>query len=164
MTRAYVGLGANLGSAAQTLHAAAKELSAATGATMFVLSPLYRSAPVDSTGPDYVNAVALLETSLTARQLLNAMRKIELQHGRLRPYRNAPRTLDLDLLLYGDQRINEPDLVVPHPRMHERAFVLRPLADLAPTLRLQQGALSDLLYACSGQAIEVLSPADDVKN
>lgn len=158
MTRAYIGLGANLGSAAQTVHAAAEELSTAAAATRFELSRLYRSAPVDSSGPDYVNAVAMLETSLSARQLLMAMQAIELQHGRLRPYRNAPRTLDLDLLLYGDERINDPDLVVPHPRMHERAFVLRPLADLAPMLHLEQGELCDLLRACSDQHVEVLIP------
>ncbi|NGM88585.1 2-amino-4-hydroxy-6-hydroxymethyldihydropteridine diphosphokinase [Parapusillimonas sp. SGNA-6] len=163
MTRAYIGLGANLGSAASTLRAAARELATATAASQFALSPLYRSAPVDSTGPDYVNAVALLDTTLSARQLLATLQEIELQHGRLRPYRNAPRTLDLDLLLYGDERIDEPDLVVPHPRMHERAFVLRPLADLAPTLQLSQGPLSDLLRACSDQKIEPLDPADSVK-
>jgi len=160
MTRVYVGLGANLGSAAQTLHTAAQQLATAAAASRFQLSPLYRSAPVDSTGPDYVNAVAMLDTTLSARALLTTLQDIELQHGRLRPYRNAPRTLDLDLLLYGDQRINEPDLIVPHPRMHERAFVLRPLADLAPTLRLQQGLLSDLLRACSDQKIQPLDPAE----
>lgn len=161
MTRVYIGLGANLGSAAHTLHTAAGQLAQATAASHFELSRLYRSAPVDSTGPDYVNAVAMLDTTMTARQLLATLQDIELQHGRLRPYRNAPRTLDLDLLLYGDERINEPDLIVPHPRMHERAFVLKPLADLAPSLHLRQGTLADLLRNCSDQKIEPLSAADD---
>src|SRR5690606_31454472 len=104
-------------------------------------------------GPDYVNAVAEVDTDLAAPALLAAMQKIELDHGRLRPYRNAPRTLDLDLLLYGDQVIDTPKLTVPHPRMHERAFVLRPLQELAPDRRLAQGSLSTLLHACSDQAL-----------
>jgi len=97
-------------------------------------SSLYGSAPVDADGDDYVNAVVHVHTSLTAHQLLAALQSVEQQAGRERSYRNAPRTLDLDLLLYGDATINTPDLVVPHPRMWERAFVLRPLAELASHL------------------------------
>ncbi|MGB3288828.1 MAG: 2-amino-4-hydroxy-6-hydroxymethyldihydropteridine diphosphokinase [Burkholderiaceae bacterium] len=156
MTRAYVGLGANLGEALASLKQAASELAQVPGVSALTLSPFYRSAPVDSSGPDYVNAVAALETTLDADALLAAMQKIELDHGRLRPYRNAPRTLDLDLLLYGEQEISRPELTVPHPRMHQRAFVLRPLADLAPTLRLRQGSLAELLAACSDQRLEAL--------
>jgi 2-amino-4-hydroxy-6-hydroxymethyldihydropteridine diphosphokinase len=95
-------------------------------------SRLYRSAPVDAGGPDYLNAVAELTTVLTAPDLLRALQALEGAAGRQRPYRNAPRTLDLDLLLYGDARIESPQLSLPHPRMWERAFVLLPLAELAP--------------------------------
>ncbi|MBV6306655.1 2-amino-4-hydroxy-6-hydroxymethyldihydropteridine diphosphokinase [Candidimonas humi] len=156
MTPAYVGLGANLGDAGATLRRAAADIARIPGVDGLRLSPFYRSAPVDSGGPDYVNAVAALRTALPARELLRELQRIELQYGRTRPYRNAPRTLDLDLLLYGNERIEEPDLVVPHPRMHERAFVLAPLADLEPGLRLAQGSLPELLRQCAGQAIERL--------
>lgn len=153
MTLAYIGLGANLGDAQVALLQAADELAQMPGTEQFKLSPLYRSAPIDSSGPDYINAVASFNTVLTARQLLLALQDIEQRHGRLRPYRNAPRTLDLDLLLFGEQKIQEPDLIVPHPRMHERAFVLQPLSDLSPDLILAQGPVAALLAACSDQAL-----------
>src|SRR5690606_8042476 len=111
----YVGLGANLSEARTCIEQTAAELTTWPGISRFVLSPLYRSAPIDSAGPDYVNAVAQFATPLSARDLLRVLQDIELAHGRLRPYRNAPRTLDLDLLLYGTQDIREPDLIVPHP-------------------------------------------------
>ncbi|MEK9804622.1 MAG: 2-amino-4-hydroxy-6-hydroxymethyldihydropteridine diphosphokinase [Curvibacter sp.] len=95
-------------------------------------SSLYRSAPVDSSGPDYINAVAELRTTLSAYALLAELQRLEQQAGRERPWPNAPRTLDLDLLLYGDLRLDDPQLTLPHPRMRERAFVLRPLAEIAP--------------------------------
>lgn len=152
----YVGLGANLGEAAVTVRRAASELAAVPGVSALRLSPLYGTAPVDSSGPDYVNAVAGLVTTLPPLDLLSALQAIEQRHGRERPYRNAPRTLDLDLLLYGDRSIGLPALTVPHPRMHERAFVLRPLMDLAPGLTLAQGALDVLLARCAGQAIRRL--------
>ncbi|MGB3423289.1 MAG: 2-amino-4-hydroxy-6-hydroxymethyldihydropteridine diphosphokinase [Castellaniella sp.] len=153
---AYIGLGANLGEAAATVQRAAAELAAVPGVSNLQLSSLYGTAPVDSSGPDYVNAVARLDTTLPPLALLAALQAIEQRHGRERPYRNAPRTLDLDLLLYGDQAIALPDLTVPHPRMHERAFVLRPLMDLAPDLVLAQGGLADLLEQCADQAIQRL--------
>ena len=156
MTTAYIGLGANLGDALASLQQAAQALSATPGIAAFRLSRFYRSAPVDASGPDYVNAVAEIHTSLAAPALLAALQKIEHDHGRLRPYRNAPRTLDLDLLLYGDEVIETPDLTVPHPRMHERAFVLRPLQELAPALQLRQGTLAALLQACSDQVLSVI--------
>ena len=99
---------------------------------MLACSRLYRSAPHEAQGPDFINAVARLETRLTAPDLLAQLQALELAAGRERPYRNAPRTLDLDLLLYGDARIDSPQLTLPHPRLHERAFVLRPLAEVAP--------------------------------
>lgn len=158
MIQAYVGLGANLGNARESLQQAAAELAATAGVHKLRLSRLYRSAPVDAGGPDYVNAVAAITTSLNAHALLRVLQGIEDRHGRLRPYRHAPRTLDLDLLLFGEQAIDDSELTVPHPRMHLRAFVLRPLADLAPDLRLAQGELSVLLSACQDQQV---SPLDD---
>lgn len=157
MTQAYIGLGANLGDARRTVKTAADELTHTVGVNQLTLSGFYRSAPVESSGPDYVNAVAMIQTSLSARSLLEVLQEIEHRHGRERPYRNAPRTLDLDLLLYGAQIINEPDLTVPHPRMHQRAFVLKPLSDLAPDLRLAQGSLRTLLAACADQELTPLS-------
>ncbi len=156
MTQAYIGLGANLGEAYATLKQAVIELANSPGVSQLTLSKYYRSAPVDSSGPDYVNAVASIQTQLSAQDLLATLQGIENRHGRTRPYRNAPRTLDLDLLLYGMASINEPHLIVPHPRMHERAFVLKPLSDLAPDLQLVQGRLGDLLAQCADQALEVL--------
>ncbi len=157
-TLAYIGLGANLGDARATLLQATSELAAAPGVSNLKLSRLYRSSPVDSSGPDYINAVAALTTTLAPLALLRALQAIEQHHGRLRPYRNAPRTLDLDLLLYGNQSIDLPDLTVPHPRLHERAFVLAPLRELTPGLVLVQGRVSELLEACSDQFIQ---PLDD---
>ena len=102
------------------------------GTRLLRISPLYGSAPVDAGGPDYLNAVAELATTQAPQALLQALQAIERSAGRERPYRNAPRTLDLDILWFGGQAIDTPELTVPHPRMAERAFVLRPLADLAP--------------------------------
>jgi 2-amino-4-hydroxy-6-hydroxymethyldihydropteridine diphosphokinase len=129
---AHIALGANLGDAAQALRDALSTLAATPGIRMRQASSLYRTAPMDSSGPDYINAVAEIATTLTAPALLGAMQAIENSAGRERPYRNAPRTLDLDLLLYGDARIDSSRLTVPHPRMHERAFVLVPLREIAP--------------------------------
>lgn len=153
---AYVGLGANLGDAAGTLRRAAAELAATPGISGLRLSHLYGTAPVDSSGPDYVNAVVGLHTTLPPLDLLAVMQAIEQRHGRERPYRNAPRTLDLDLLLYGDLAIGLPGLTVPHPRMHMRAFVLRPLMDVAPDLALAQGGVTALLARCAGQDVRRL--------
>ena len=115
-------------------------------------SHLYRSAPVDAQGPDFINAVAAVSTRLTGPDLLLALQQLEQRAGRERPYRNAPRTLDLDLLLYGDACIDSPSLTVPHPRMMERAFVLIPLAEIAPDL-----VPAAALAAVAGQRIERLS-------
>jgi 2-amino-4-hydroxy-6-hydroxymethyldihydropteridine diphosphokinase len=141
---AYIGLGANLGDAQATLLAAINELAALPQSQLCVTSSLYRSAPFEATGPDFLNAVLALQTRLNAHELLLNLQRIEDQAGRLRPYRNAPRTLDLDLLLYGDAHISSPHLVVPHPRMTERAFVLMPLAEIAPQ-RVSQAALDALV-------------------
>ena len=154
--RAFVGLGANLGDAEAALHAAVAGLAELAGSSVEGCSRTYRSAPVDAAGPDYLNAVVALDTELSALDLLHALQRIEQAHGRQRPYVNAPRTLDLDLLLYGDQTIAQPGLIVPHPRLHERAFVLLPLAELAPGLLIPGlGSVRDWLPGVAHQRIEV---------
>ena len=153
--RAFVGLGANLGDARNALAAAVQALAALPDTTQVQRSPLYRSAPVDSSGPDYLNAVVSMRTALAPQVLLGELQRIEITHGRERPYRNAPRTLDLDLLLYGDEVIDSEILTVPHPRAHQRAFVLRPLADLAPdTVVPGRGPVLGLLADVAGQQAE----------
>lgn len=131
-TAVFIGLGANLGDRGAALQQALASLAALPQTEVRQVSSLYRSAPVDADGPDYLNAVAELATELTPKALLQALQAIEVAAGRERLYRNAPRTLDLDILLYGDEAIATPDLTVPHPRMGERAFVLLPLSELAP--------------------------------
>jgi 2-amino-4-hydroxy-6-hydroxymethyldihydropteridine diphosphokinase len=152
---AWVGIGANLGDAQANVLDALERLTWTPGVRLLRASSLYRTAPIDSSGDDYINAVAEVDTSLSARALLAALHDIEQAHGRERPYRNAPRTLDLDLLLYDDEAIDEtPTLIVPHPRMHERAFVLAPLAELAPGLTIPgRGRVQDLLLGVADQAI-----------
>ncbi|MRV73464.1 2-amino-4-hydroxy-6-hydroxymethyldihydropteridine diphosphokinase [Duganella sp. FT92W] len=129
---AYIGIGANLGDARANVLDAVARLKRAPGCTVTSVSSLYRTAPIDSSGDDYVNAVASIDTTLDAHALLHTLHDIEQAHGRERPYRNAPRTLDLDLLLYGQEQIASPTLTVPHPRMCDRAFVLMPLLEIAP--------------------------------
>ena len=152
--RAYIGLGANLGDSAATLRQVLDQLRETPGVVAVTASPFYRSAPVDATGPDFINAVAALDTTLPPLALLDVLQALENQHGRQRPYRNAPRTLDLDLLLHGDTRLDEERLILPHPRMHQRAFVLRPLQDLAPGLAVQGQPIATWLDAIHDQAIE----------
>jgi len=157
LTPAAIGIGANLGDARATIAAALAELARLPGTALRVASSIYRSAPIDSSGPDYLNAVALLDTALTADALLAELQRIEAGHGRERPYRNAPRTLDLDLLLYGDERIATPALTVPHPRLHERAFVLLPLAEVAPERVIPgRGRVDALVAGVAGQRIDRL--------
>lgn len=148
---AHVALGANLGDARATVSDAIAALDSLPQTRLLRASGLYRSAPWEASGPDFINAVAAVETGLDAHELLRALQALELQAGRERPYRNAPRTLDLDLLLYGDAVIDTPDLSVPHPRLRERAFVLLPLAEISPAL-----VTADELQAVVGQAIERL--------
>ena len=124
--RAYIALGANLGSPAHTIELTIQSLSAMGNTSLGKVSSLYRTAPIDSTGPDYINAVAQIFTRLPAPLLLEQLQKLEQATGRERPYRNAPRVLDLDILLYGQARISSQNLTVPHPRMWQRAFVLVP--------------------------------------
>lgn len=155
-TLAYIGLGANLGDARQTIAAAIQTLRDSSGVLALRQAPLYSSDPVDAQGPVFINTVVAVDTTLDPLPLLDLLQAIEQAHGRERPYRNAPRTLDLDLLLYGAQTINTPRLSVPHPRMHQRAFVLRPLQDLAPGLQLAQGSFTTLLAGCQDQTLDHL--------
>ena len=145
---AYVALGANLGNAVHTLTQAMKDFNTIPRTRLVTSSSLYQTTPIDSAGPDYINAVAEIETFLSAPELLRQLQVQELAAGRLRPYANAPRTLDLDILLYGSAQVQSPALTVPHPRMWQRAFVLQPLAEIAP---LQVPA--DALYAVRHQNI-----------
>jgi 2-amino-4-hydroxy-6-hydroxymethyldihydropteridine diphosphokinase len=155
---AYIGIGANLGDARSNVEDAIDMLGQLPGSTLAGVSSLYQTAPIDSSGDDYINAVARLQTTLEPEALLQALQAIELAHGRQRPYRNAPRTLDLDLLLYGDQTIATPTLTVPHPRLTERAFVLVPLHELDPQAHIPGlGPAEGYLARAAGQSITRLT-------
>lgn len=157
--RAFVGLGANLGDPARAIEDALARLARLPETRVVAVSSLYRSAPVDADGPDFLNAVAELETTLPPTVLLAGLHEIEALHGRERPYRNAPRLLDLDLLTWDETVSDTPALRLPHPRMHARAFVLAPLAEIAPDFALPgRPALGELLGACADQRIERLPP------
>ena len=148
MTRAFVGLGANLGDREHTLRAAVDALGAEDGIEVVSVSTLRETEPVGvGEQPPYLNGAVALETTLSARDLLGRLLAVEQRFGRVRvPGEHAPRTLDLDLLLYGEDEIDEPGLTVPHPRLHERRFVLEPLAELAPGLAVpRRGDVESLL-------------------
>lgn len=152
---AVVGLGANLGNPLATLNSALLALKHLPTTTLLDWSAPYRSAPVDATGPEYFNGAALVRTELSPMALLEALLSIELQHGRQRPFRHAPRSLDLDLLLFGDQQISHPSLTLPHPRLHLRAFALLPLLELLPAAHIPgRGVARDFLPGTSDQAIQ----------
>lgn len=139
--RALIALGANLGDASETLRAALAALDASSSTHLLRSSGFFATSPVDSSGPDYVNAVAAVETTLDPETLLECLQKIENDFGRVRPagVRNAPRTLDLDLLLYEGEVRDTARLAIPHPRMQERLFVLVPWLDVEPDARLPDG-------------------------
>jgi 2-amino-4-hydroxy-6-hydroxymethyldihydropteridine diphosphokinase len=159
---AYIAIGANLGEAQRSVQQAMQALGQLPMTRLLACSSLYRTAPIASdplqpqpaTGPDYINAVAAIATGLTAPDLLLHLQALELAAGRERPYPDAPRTLDLDILLYGSAQINTAQLVIPHPRMAQRAFVLVPLAEMAPSL-----VSAAQLAAVADQTIEKLLPA-----
>lgn len=153
--RVYVGLGANLGDRGEALLQALHAMAALPQTQLLAVSSLYSSAPVDATGPDYLNAVAALQTQQSPEAFLQALQTVELAAGRERPYRNAPRTLDLDVLLWGNAQLDTPALTVPHPRMYERAFVLLPLAQLDASL-----VRADQLAEVADQRIAVAQDAD----
>lgn len=158
MTRAFVALGANLGDPAATVQAAFGELGRLPGTRLVRASSLYRTAPVGlAEQPDFINAVAELATGLPAGELLAALLALENRFGRIRHERNGPRTLDLDLLLYGNLVVAGRELTLPHPRLHQRAFVLVPLAEIAPGLTLPgRGSVAAWLPAVASQGIERL--------
>ena len=129
---ACVALGANLGDAVATVQQALRDVACLPDTQLFKASSLYRTAPYEAQGPDFINAVALLHTHLSPLALLHALQALELSSGRERPFKNAPRTLDLDIIFYGDVESATQELTLPHPRWHERAFVLQPLAEIWP--------------------------------
>lgn len=148
---AYIGLGANLGQPRTAVLAAIEAIADLDGLALTARSSLYGSAPIDAGGGDYVNAVVQVHTRLKPHALLAQLQTLESAAGRVRAFRNAPRTLDLDVLLYDELVLNDADLVLPHPRMWQRAFVLRPLAEIAPAL---VGAMQ--LLAVADQSVWVL--------
>jgi len=148
---AYVAIGANLGNARQAVEDAIGALGRLPQSRLVARSSLYRTAPVDAGGPDFINAVVALDTDLAPHDLLAKLQAIETAAGRERPYRNAPRTLDLDLLMHGDRVLDTPTLTLPHPRMQQRAFVLVPLAEIAP-----DRVTAAQLVTVAGQAIQRL--------
>ena len=157
---AFVGVGANLEHPAAQVERGVEALRTMPHTDVGARSSLYASAPVDAPGPEYVNAVVALRTTLDAKSLLHALHAIEARSGRRRSARNAPRTLDLDLLLYGDMRSDEAALRLPHPRLHQRAFVLHPLLEIAPDLRVPGlGLLAQYLPQVQDQAIRRLEPS-----
>ena len=155
MTLAYVGLGANIGEPRRQLQSALREMSALPRTRITGTSGFYRSAPLGLIEqPEFLNAVVELDTELPPGVLLENLQEIEKRHGRERPFAGAPRTLDLDLLLYGDETIRSARLTVPHPRLHERAFALKPLAEIAPQAAIPgRGRASELLAGCADQFV-----------
>lgn len=156
--RAFIGLGSNLGDPETQLLRAFDELDALPSTRLAARSSLYRSAPLGyADQPDFVNAAAEVETGLSPRQLLEALLAMERRHGRVRDFLNGPRTLDLDVLLYGGLILHEHGLTLPHPRIGERAFVLLPLLEIAPAIAIPGiGPAAGLLYHCEGQRLERL--------
>jgi 2-amino-4-hydroxy-6-hydroxymethyldihydropteridine diphosphokinase len=155
---AYIGLGANLGDAEATVRKALAALDEIDATSLGAQSSLFRTAPIDAGGDDYVNAVAQLTTDLPPQALLHALQDIEQRYGRERPFPNAPRTLDLDLLLYGQQRVASPELTVPHPRMTTRAFVLIPLLQIDPFITIPgKGAAHQFVPDVADQAISKIA-------
>jgi len=155
MHRAYVALGSNLAQPEAQVNQAFDALARLPDSRLVARSSLYRSAPVGyADQPDFINAVARIETQLAPHDLLQSLLGIEQEFGRVREFRNAPRTLDLDLLLYDDIHFHEPGLTLPHPRMHERAFVLLPLLEIDPHCVIPgRGSASDWLAQCDDQSI-----------
>jgi 2-amino-4-hydroxy-6-hydroxymethyldihydropteridine diphosphokinase len=158
VTRAFVGVGANLGDPVARVREAIAALAGLPQTRLVASSSLYRTAPLGYTAQDdFVNAACLLETDLAPRALLDRLRAIEAAAGRERPFKDAPRTLDLDLLLYGDETIAEPGLAVPHPRLHERAFALAPVVELDPACVIPgRGLAREWLARAADQRIEKL--------
>lgn len=159
--QAFIGLGSNLENPSFQIRRAITFLAQLPASHLIKQSSLYRSAPMGEVAqPDFINAVVKIETTLSPQDLLSALLEIERHCGRIRTYLNAPRTLDLDLLLYDDVQCHEEGLVLPHPRMHERAFVLQPLMEIERDCKIPgQGLVSELLSACTEQRVEFMSPS-----
>ena len=157
---AYIALGANLERPEDQVRAGFEELAMLPDTRLNAVSSLYRSAPVGHLDqPDFVNAMAAIETALTPRALLDALLEIERRYGRVRDFPNAPRTLDLDIILYGGAHVNEPGLTIPHPRLNERAFVLVPLAEIAPDALVPGlGRVSDLAARADFASLTKIEP------
>lgn len=157
---AYIALGSNLSEPQRQLRAAFDALGCLPNTQLIARSSLYRSAPVGyADQPDFVNAVAAIRTALAPRVLLDKLLELERAQGRgrVRAFRNAPRTLDLDIVLYGEQVIHEPGLSVPHPRMHERAFVMVPLAEIAPDALVPgRGRVRELLHSVDAASVTLV--------
>jgi len=158
---AYVALGGNLEDPRRQVLAGIDALTQLPHTQWTAASSLYRTAPAGYAGqPDFINAVACVCTTLAPRALLEHLLAIERAHGRVREFPNAPRTLDLDIVLYGEQVVDEPGLTIPHPRLHERAFVLAPLVEIAPEIAIPgRGRARDLLAALGMQGVEKLAAA-----
>jgi len=156
--RAFVALGSNLNDPPAQVRSGARALGQLPDTRLRRCSSLYHTAPIGMTGqPDFINAVCEIETTLPAATLMQALLGIEQAHGRKRDQPGGPRTLDLDLLLYGEMACAEPGLTLPHPRLHERAFVLYPLQEIAPAIEIPgRGRIEGLMAACTGQGIERL--------
>jgi 2-amino-4-hydroxy-6-hydroxymethyldihydropteridine diphosphokinase len=151
---AYVGIGANLGDARASVENAFQQLAALPDTRLTGQSSLFRTAPIDAGGDDYVNAVVRIETPLPADELLKKLQEIEHASGRVRSVINAPRTLDLDILLYGTLKISSESLTVPHPRLTQRAFVLIPLLQIDPLIAIPgKGPAHEYVQAVAGQVI-----------
>jgi 2-amino-4-hydroxy-6-hydroxymethyldihydropteridine diphosphokinase len=155
---ACVALGANLGDAIATVQQAMCDVASLPDTQLVKVSSLYRSAPYEAQGPDFINAVALVHTQLSPLALLHALQALELQSGRERPFKNAPRTLDLDIIFYGDTELTTPELTLPHPRWHERAFVLQPLAEVWP-----ESVSATQFAAVQDQVVERLPYSDSFR-
>jgi 2-amino-4-hydroxy-6-hydroxymethyldihydropteridine diphosphokinase len=146
---ACVAVGANLGDAVATVQQALKDVALLPETQLLKASSLYRSAPYEAQGPDFINAVVLIHTQLSPLVLLHALQALELNSGRERPFKNAPRTLDLDIIFHGNSKLNTQELTLPHPRWFERAFVLQPLAEVWP-----ERATAAQLIAVQDQTIQ----------
>ena len=160
--RAVIALGSNMDDPREQVRRGFDEIAALPGTRLIAKSPLYRTAPVGYLDqPPFVNACALVETSLAPRALLERLLELEQRHGRVRAIRNGPRTLDLDIVVYGDRPVSEPGLTIPHPRAHERAFVLQPLADVWPDARLGDRGTARELLAAMGPSKSGIQMLDD---
>jgi 2-amino-4-hydroxy-6-hydroxymethyldihydropteridine diphosphokinase len=157
--RAFIALGSNLQDPVAQVQCAFTEIAGLPGTTLMRHSSLYRTAPVGyDNQPDFINAAAEISTTLEPEHLLSALLSLETRHGRERPFPNAPRVLDLDLLLYDDLTMATPELTLPHPRITDRGFVLLPLAEIAPEMEIPgKGRVSDLAAQCPDQGVEKLA-------